>query len=130
MENTTEDRPRPRPEPRTLARVLTTDLAEEIAALQREPTWKTRGHNAKTIIHQKDLRIVLVAMSAGAKIREHRTGGSVAIEVLDGEIRLSVEGEPSPVELGPRRLLVLEPGRRHDVDAVRESAFLLTVANP
>ena len=65
-----------------------------------------------------DLRIVLVVMRAGARIAEHRAAETVAVHAVSGHIRLRV----------PDRLLVLEKGVRHDVEAIQESAFLLTIA--
>lgn len=128
MEIDLEERRRPRPEPRVGSNVLLVDLAKEARALRVESSWETLGKNAKTLIHHDDLRIVLVALAKGAQLHEHSVTRSVSIEVLEGEIRVAVEGVSSPFVLGPRALLMLEGGKGHDVDALNESVFLLTIA--
>jgi quercetin dioxygenase-like cupin family protein len=86
------------------------------------------GHTARTLVREPDLRIVLVAMKAGARILEHDAGGTVGVHALEGHIRLRIADER--VELPAGRLLVIERGLRHDVEATVDSAFLLTLGWP
>lgn len=101
------------------------DLAREAAALKQEEPWRVRGHNARTLAKDDELRIVLAVLKQGARLKEHRAEETVSIHALSGRIRLRVaEGL---IDLGPGQVLVLARGRLHDVEAVEESAFLLTV---
>jgi quercetin dioxygenase-like cupin family protein len=113
-------------EPRALTgTALTFDLAEEALALKREAPWQAHGHNAKTLVKHPDVRVVLIALSAGARMPEHKTDQCVTIQVLVGALRLHVPEET--VELPAGGLVALDHTVLHDVEAVEESIFLLTL---
>jgi len=101
------------------------DLATIDAELRREDAFRRSGHTARTLAHERDLRIVLVAMKAGARIAEHRANDAAAVHTLSGHVRLHLPDQTADLPAG--RLLVLERGLRHDVEAIVESAFLLTL---
>jgi quercetin dioxygenase-like cupin family protein len=104
------------------------DLANEIASLKREPSWQKGDRNSRTLVHESQLRIIVTTMKAGARLHEHRTEGAVSIQTINGHIRLStVQGV---LDLPQGRLVALRPGVPHDLEAVDESAFILTVAWP
>jgi quercetin dioxygenase-like cupin family protein len=103
------------------------DLASELAQLHREPGWQS-AHNAKTLVKYNGLRIVLIALKAGSTIPTHQTEGQISIQSLVGHIRVRAEGRS--FELRSGRLLALERGLPHAVEALEESAFLLTIAWP
>ena len=50
------------------------DLTLETDRLHGETTWNT-GQNARTLIKYDDLRVVLMALEAGAKIPAHKANG-------------------------------------------------------
>ena len=104
------------------------DLAAEIELLRGEETYHRAGRNAKTLIKRPDLRVVLTAVRGGTRVAEHVAAGPLTVEVLRGRIRMHVPG--GEVDLGPGHLLMLERNERHDVEAVEESVFLLTIAWP
>jgi len=93
--------------------------------MRREDAYRREGHTARTLVREQDLRIVLVVMKAGARIAEHRANDTASVHTLSGHVRLELPGKTSDLPAG--RLLVLERGLRHDVEAVVESAFLLTL---
>lgn len=101
------------------------DLAAMERELRREDAYQREGHTARTLVREQDLRVVLVALRAGARIGEHHASQTVSVLPLSGHVRLRLETET--VELMPGRLLVLEKGLRHDVEALQESAMLLTL---
>jgi quercetin dioxygenase-like cupin family protein len=103
------------------------DIARELQQLHLEPGWQS-GQNARTLVKYDGLRIVLIALQAGASIPEHHTEGQVSIQAIAGHIRVRAEGRS--FELRPGGLLALEQGLPHDVEALEESAFLLTIAWP
>lgn len=103
------------------------DLPAEIHRLQAETTWDT-GQNARTLIKYDDFRVVLTALKARARIPEHRTEGRISVHVLSGHIQLRASGRT--FSLRPGGLLALDRGVPHDIEALEESAFLLTIAWP
>jgi quercetin dioxygenase-like cupin family protein len=105
---------------------LTFDLAAEAAALVEEPTWRARGHNAKTLVKHPDFRVVLIALRAGARMSEHKTDHCVTIHALEGRLRLHVPTGPA-LELGQGELLALEQTMLHDIEALADSVFLLSL---
>ncbi len=117
-----------RPDSRQMAGpALQYDLACEIEQLLREPEWKI-GHNAKTLVKHDDLRVVLIVLRAGARIPGHVTDGRISIHTVRGHIRVQAQGETCNLPAGA--LLALDHRLPHDVEAVDDSAFLLTIAWP
>jgi quercetin dioxygenase-like cupin family protein len=102
------------------------DLAAIEAEMRTEPAYAREGHTARTLVREPDLRIVLVAMKAGGRIAEHRANDTASVQTVRGHVRLRLPD--SIAELPAGQVLVLERGLRHDVEAVAESAFLLTLA--
>lgn len=95
---------------------------------QLERAANASGHRASVAVcggHERKLRQVVVALLAGGKMAEHESGGEATLHVLKGRVRLRA-GEDS-WECRTGDLLVI-PDARHDVEAIEDSAFLLTVA--
>jgi quercetin dioxygenase-like cupin family protein len=109
------------------ASYLEFDIARELEQLHRETGWQS-GQNAKTLVKYDRLRIVLIALKARSKIPEHQTEGHISIQTVVGHIRVRAQGRS--FELRSGGLLALDEGLPHDVEAVEESAFLLTIAWP
>jgi quercetin dioxygenase-like cupin family protein len=103
------------------------DLPAEIDRLRAEKTWLT-GQNARTLLKYDDFRVVLTALQAKARMPEHKTEGRISVHVLSGHIRLRADGRT--FSLRPGSLLALDHGVPHSVEALEESAFLLTIAWP
>jgi len=112
--------------PQLAASIMEFDFAAEIAQLRQEDSWQRgTGRSSKTLAKYPDLRIVLTLLQAGGHVKEHKTGGRISIQGVMGRVRLHVPERT--VELTPGKLLVLDAEVPHDVEAVEESAFLLTV---
>jgi quercetin dioxygenase-like cupin family protein len=103
------------------------DLAAEVDRLRGETTWQS-GQNSKTLIKYDDLRVVLIILKAHSRMAEHKSDGRLSVHVLAGHIQLKAEGRT--FNLRPGGLLALDHAVRHDVEALEESAFLLTIAWP
>ena len=98
------------------------DIAREIRA---EAAYAHEGHTARTLIREADLRILLVVMRAGSIMKEHRVAETASIHAVTGHVRLHLPDRVADLSTG--RLLVLEPGLPHDVEALQESTLLLTL---
>lgn len=108
--------------------VTALDLLDEAARLRQEPTWQQGDRNAKTFVKANDLRLVLTTLKQGAVVKEHRAPGSAVVQTLSGRIRLRLADQA--VDLPAGALVVLEPNLPHDVEALEESAFAITIAWP
>jgi len=117
-----------RPMHRVARSSLTFDLAAEVARLHTEESWRQGVRNAKTLVKEPDLRVVLILLRQGARMEEHRAPGRITIQALSGRLRLQVLDQASDLESG--QILMLDPDIPHDVEAIEESAFLLTIAWP
>jgi quercetin dioxygenase-like cupin family protein len=117
---------RPHPQPMA-APFLEFDLARELEQLCREPQ-PTSGQNAKTLVKYDDFRIVLIALRAHARIPGHRADGRISVHTIRGHMRLRALERTFDLRAGD--LLALDQGLPHDVEALEDSAFLLTIAWP
>lgn len=108
-------------------RIMEFDLPAEIHRLHGETTWGT-GQNARTLIKFDDFRVVLTALQAKVRIPEHKAVGRISVHVLSGHIQLRASGRT--FSLRPGGLLAIDRGVPHSVEALEESAFLLTIAWP
>jgi quercetin dioxygenase-like cupin family protein len=106
-------------------RYLEADLFRELEQLRREREW-ANGQNAKTLVKHDTLRIVLMALQQHASIPEHQTAGRISIHTLTGHILVRADGQTFDLPAGT--LLALDQDVRHHVEALEESAFLLTIA--
>jgi quercetin dioxygenase-like cupin family protein len=108
--------------------LLTFDLPEEAEKLRKEGPWLQHGRNAVTLVKYADLRIVLMLMKAGTRMPEHHATGRISVQTLSGHVRLHLKEQT--VELPAGHLLALDREIAHDVEAIEESAVLLTIAWP
>ena len=101
------------------------DLAAQIKSLKETASWEHAHNSARTLTRKGRLRVVLTAMRAGALLTEHRAAGEASIQAVTGHLRVHLSAET--VDLPAGSLIVLEPGAPHSVEALEESAFLLTL---
>jgi quercetin dioxygenase-like cupin family protein len=95
----------------------------------KEEAWQTDvGRSARTLVKYPDLRIVLVSMKAGTRFKQHKTSARFAILTLAGHVRLHLPN--ATVEVPRGELLALDRDVSHDVEAIRQSTFLLILARP
>ena len=104
------------------------DLDHELALLRRENSWEREtGRSSKTLAKYPDFRIVLVCMKAGSHMNDHRAEARISIQTLEGKILLHLPDQ-NRIELSAGQLMTLDCAVHHDVEALAESAFLLTIA--
>ncbi len=109
----------------TTTRGSISDLAAIDPELRAEDAYAREGHTARTLVRESDVRIVLVVMKAGARIAEHHANETAVVQALTGHVRLRLPDKTADLPAG--RLLALDPGLQHDVEAIVDSAFLLTL---
>lgn len=85
------------------------------------------GRSSETVYggHEHTLRQTLIALRGATEMSEHESPGEATVLVLQGRIRLHAGG--ASWDGMPGDLLIVPPDR-HSVEALEDSAFLLTVA--
>jgi len=100
-------------------------LIQEIDGLRNAPQYRTSGHAARTLFKRPELRVVLIVLRRDAELKEHRTNQPVTIQTLMGRIGIALPDGGLVHDIGG--LLVIEPGVMHDIRALSDSAFLLSM---
>ncbi|GAC1324159.1 MAG: hypothetical protein NVSMB22_12650 [Chloroflexota bacterium] len=101
------------------------DIRAELDHVRRQKAYQDAGPSGRTLVKEPDLRIVLMALRNGARLEEHETSGPVSIQAIEG--RLHVRLPDGGMELRGGQLLALEAGIAHDITALEDCAFLLTI---
>ena len=105
------------------------DLGKEIEELRKEESWNQEtGRSSKTLVKYPDLRIVLIVMKAKTRMHEHKATARISVQTISGHIRLHLPNRT--VDLPAGNLVTLDQCLEHDVEALEESAFLLSISWP
>ena len=120
------ERPHPVSEGSMEDPVLTFDLPALLAQVRREGTWASASRAGRTLVKTQGLRVVLMALHAGATIPAHQADGPISVQMIEGTLTFRTEAHT--FTLRPGQLLALQAGIPHAVEAVDEAAFLLTIA--
>lgn len=106
--------------------LIQSNLTAEIENLRRAESWQREtGRSSKTLMNSPACGILLIAMKQNTETKEHRVDGKITIHTLVGHLRLKLPDQTVEVPAG--HLLMLDRGIKHDVQAVDESVFLLTM---
>jgi quercetin dioxygenase-like cupin family protein len=108
------------------APVLRWEFAKEIAELWREERWRPNGHSGKTLVKYPNVRVVLIVMMRGGRLENHEAVARVSIQTLQGHVFVRLSDQRIDLPCGC--LLELERLLPHDIEALEESAVLLTLA--
>ncbi len=103
------------------------DLNQELEQLRQSPEWEN-GIARKVLIRYPDLHVSLRRMKPNTRIPEHHNPGRISVQTVFGHIRMHADDQVLDLPAG--KILILDRAVTHDVEAVEESAFLLTVAYP
>ncbi|MYS79416.1 cupin domain-containing protein [Embleya scabrispora] len=87
------------------------------------------GRSSVTMLggSRRHLSQTLIALTAGNSLAEHETPGEASLIVLTGRVRLTAEDES--VEGTSGDLLAI-PSEPHSLEALEDSAVILTVSKP
>jgi quercetin dioxygenase-like cupin family protein len=107
------------------ATLVTIDLPSFIKRIKQEPTWKDSDRNAITVFKTNGMRLVLIALHAGAEMKTHTADGIISVQVIDGRMKFNADNRS--VELNTGQMLALHKRIPHSVLAIDETIFLLTL---
>ena len=107
------------------AAMVTIDLPSFIKQVKQESSWKDENRNAITVFKTNGMRIVLIALHAGAEMKTHTADGIISLQVMDGRIKFNADNRS--FELNKGQMLALHKGVPHNVGAIEETIFLLTL---
>jgi quercetin dioxygenase-like cupin family protein len=107
------------------APVLQFDLDVERKKLLAQPAYEKSGQASTTLVKEADFRVVLICLRTTGRMEKHKSSGPVSIQPIDGRLRLVLPDRTSVLTFGD--LLVLESGIVHDVEAIEDTTFLLTI---
>lgn len=109
------------------APVVPIDVPDFLRQIKEEPAWENSDRNAMTVYKTNGMRMVLIALHEDAVMEKHTANGVISVQVLDGEINFITENGSNNLTKG--QVIALHRKVPHTVAAIKESVFLLTVAD-
>ena len=103
-------------------------LEQQLSALRSDAPIRAHGRDSVTLVKDAGFSLVLVALERGGRLPEHRAPGAITVLVLGGRIAFTAQGERR--ELGMHDLITLPVRVPHEVEALEESAILITITAP
>jgi len=106
-------------------RHLTFDLATQIAELRGDESYAKTGRIGRTLVKEGALRLTLTVLAEGAEVGTHHAVAPMTLQVLEGRLRYRMDGEE--FGLGAGEFLFFGPGHAEDIQALEDTALLLTI---
>lgn len=97
----------------------------ETDKLKSENAWLAGDRNAVPLQKNSNLRVVLISLHKGATLHEHKVEGPITLFVLSGKKNF-IAGEEKVI-LDGNEFIVLEKATPHDVEALEDTTFILTI---
>ena len=101
-----------------------TDIENARRQIMEEEAWKKNDRNGITLFKGEGQTIVLSAFHAGAEVAANEIKGTVAIQVLEGNLTFYLGGEIFELKAG--NLVALLPNLAHGFKATDDSLVLIT----
>ena len=114
-----------RPAVRLSRPVIEVDLNRHLADIRAGDAYRTADHAAETLVKEPGLRLVLIALKDGGRMREHRAHTSITVQVVEGMVRFEVDNRT--IQLTPGAVLAVDADLPHNLEAIGDSAVLLTI---
>jgi quercetin dioxygenase-like cupin family protein len=96
--------------------------------LTSEDEWLSGKRDGITLVKYPHMRVVLVALRKGTRMREHKMRGPISLFVVQG--RIHIEAGSTSYKVRKKELVTLRTAILHDVQADQDSVFLLTITSP
>jgi quercetin dioxygenase-like cupin family protein len=105
--------------------LIAVDVRAEIARLKGELAWANNDRHGSSLVKGDGINVALMMLKKGAKLQEHHTRAPITVNVIEGRINLIMKGKPQL--LTPGMIAALDRGIEHSIEALEESAIVLTV---
>ncbi len=107
------------------APILPLHVDEQVRLLKSEPEWKSGVEDGITLAKYPHMRVVLVALKKGIRMKEHAVQGPMSLFVVSGKVTLIVEKQE--FQLKEKGLFTLRKAVLHDVMATSDAVILMTI---
>jgi hypothetical protein len=108
--------------------VMGYDLAGELAHLRAEPGYREFGRSSKTLGKGTNVRLVLTAARAGVDLGSSIAEAPMAIQVLEGGLRVDRAGDGTP--FGPGSAIWFAGDGGWAVEILEDAALLISIGRP
>jgi quercetin dioxygenase-like cupin family protein len=105
--------------------LVAVDLRAEIARLKNEPAWAGNDRHGSSLVKGDGINVALMMLKKGAKLQEHHTRAPITLQLIEGRINFIAHGKTQL--LTPTMIVALDRAIEHSVEALEESAIVLTV---
>jgi quercetin dioxygenase-like cupin family protein len=104
---------------------VSVDIKAEIARLKSERAWADNDRHGSSLVKGDGINVALIMLKKGAKMQEHHTRAPITVQVIEGKINFVAKGKSQVATAGT--LIALDRAIEHSVEALEESALVLTV---
>ena len=104
---------------------VSVDVKAEIARLKSEPAWASGDRHGTSLVKGDGINVALMLVKKGAKLQEHHNKAPITVHLLEGRINFIASGKPRLLTAG--MLLALDRAISHSIEALEDSALILTV---
>lgn len=101
-------------------------IAAEADRLKGKLDASSGDREAISLVKDYGLNVMLMRLKRGARLHEHHTKGPLTVHVISGRVEFVAAGAPNEVAAGC--MLALDRDIPHSVEALEDSALLLTTA--
>lgn len=104
---------------------LTFDLPSIIAELRQEESYLRSGRAGRTLVKAGPLVLTVTLIRDGVEVGTHHAETPMTLQVLEGGLSYRIGDEDA--ELGEGEFLFFGPGHAKDIQALDDTALLLTI---
>lgn len=97
----------------------------EVLDLKNLLSYQDEAIVSRTIIQKKVGTVTLFAFDKGQGLSEHTAPFDALVQVLDGEVEISISGKPYPAKAG--EFIIMPANEPHALKAVSRFRMLLTM---
>ena len=107
------------------APMLAHHVDEQVRLLKSEPEWQTGVEDGITLAKYPHMRVVLVALKKGIRMKEHKVKGPMSLFVVSGKVTLIADKQE--FQLKQKWHFTLRTAVLHDVQANTDAVILMTI---